>query len=86
MSWTIYFKPSALKELQSLPDSVLPRVDKSLCSLEENPFPRSAKKLKGLDAFRIRIGPYRVVYIVDSDQKAVEVTAIRHRKEVYKKK
>ena len=32
---------------------------------------------------RLRVGDYRIVYIIDHQQKIVIITAIKHRKEVY---
>jgi mRNA interferase RelE/StbE len=44
----------------------------------------AAKKLRGYkDRWRIRVGNYRVVYAIDDGKKAVDVTRIAHRKEVY---
>lgn len=36
------------------------------------------------DAFRIRLGDYRVIYTVDDSVKIVAVERIRHRREVYR--
>jgi mRNA interferase RelE/StbE len=35
-----------------------------LLKLEEEPRPRGAKKLKGEDAYKIRVGNYYVIYFV----------------------
>jgi mRNA interferase RelE/StbE len=53
-------------------------------SLAQNPRPPGCKKLKGYkDKWRIRIGDWRVVYIIDDETKLVSVTRIAHRREVY---
>lgn len=36
------------------------------------------------DLYRIRIGDYRVVYRVDDARHVIEVTALAHRREVYR--
>ncbi len=42
------------------------------------------QKLKGYkDQWRIRVGDYRVIYIIDDSTKIVTVTRIAHRREVY---
>ena len=52
--------------------------------LAANPRPSGCKKLKGgVNEWRIRIGDYRVIYTVEDSTRAVEVTRIAHRKEVY---
>ena len=48
--------------------------------------PSICKKLKGGDnEWRIRVGDYRVVYIIDDANLLVEVTRIRHRLGVYER-
>ncbi len=42
----------------TLPNRILAR----LAGLETNPRPPDVKKLKGRDAWRIRVGDYRVIY------------------------
>ena len=83
-SYAVEIKPSARKELESLPDHVLRRVITKLESLSDNPRPVGCKKLKGYkDQWRIRIGDWRVVYIIDDAARVVSVMRIAHRREVY---
>jgi len=83
-SYAVELKPSARKELESLPDSVLERVIRKLESLADEPRPAGCKKLKGYkDQWRVRIGDWRVVYVVDDKARLVSVTRIAHRREVY---
>jgi mRNA interferase RelE/StbE len=66
--YSLDIKQSAQKELDSL----------------DHPRPAGCKKLKGhKDLWRIRIGDYRVVYIIDDTSKAVTVIHVAHRREVY---
>jgi mRNA interferase RelE/StbE len=77
-------KPSARKELESLPNSVLARVIRKIEALAQDPRPAGCKKLKGYkDQWRVRIGDWRVVYIVDDTARLASVTRIAHRSEVY---
>jgi mRNA interferase RelE/StbE len=83
-SYAVEVKPSARKELESLPDSVLARVVRKVESLANDPRPTGCKKLKGYkDKWRIRIGDWRAVYIIDDAARLVSVTRIAHRREVY---
>jgi len=82
-SYAVELKPSARRELESLPDSVLARVVSKLESLSQDPRPAGCKKLKGYkDQWRVRIGDWRVVYI-DDKARLASVTRIAHRREVY---
>ena len=47
------------------------------------PRPPGCKKLRGCDAWRIRIGDYRAIYKIHDGQLIVTVITIGHRKEVY---
>jgi len=83
-SYAVELKPSARKELESLPDTVLARVIHRLGSLAHDPRPSGCKKLKGYkDQWRVRIGDWRVIYTVDDTVRLVSVTRIAHRREVY---
>ncbi len=65
-----------------MPDSVLARVVANSKLWPHSP--ASRKKLKGYkDQWRVRIGDWRVVYIIDDAAKMVSVTRIAHRREVY---
>lgn len=56
-----------------------------LRKLAENPYPPSAKKLKGLnELYRVRVGNYRIVYHVQNKRLVVLVLRIAHRKDIYK--
>jgi mRNA interferase RelE/StbE len=83
-SYAVELKPSARKELESLPDTALARVVRRLESLGHDPRPAGCRKLKGYkDQWRVRIGDWRVIYIIDDTARVVSVTRIAHRREVY---
>jgi mRNA interferase RelE/StbE len=82
--YRVELKSSALKELEALPDIVLARLVRKMDALGDAPRPAGCKKLKGYrDQWRIRVGDWRVVYIIDDAAKLVSVTRIAHRREVY---
>ncbi|HEX4810040.1 MAG TPA: type II toxin-antitoxin system RelE/ParE family toxin [Bryobacteraceae bacterium] len=83
-SYSVEIKPPARKELEALPDRVLARVVRKLESLAQTPRPPGCKKLKGYkDQWRVRVGEWRVVYLIDDVAKLVSITRIAHRREVY---
>ena len=85
VEYVVEVKPSARKELESLPDNVLARVIRRLESLSLNPKPTGCKKVKGYkDQWRIRVGDWRVLYMFDDTAKLVSITCIAHRREVYR--
>ena len=83
-SYAVELKPPARKELEALPDDLLARVVRKLEALAHTPRPVGCKKLKGYkDHWRIRIGDWRVVYVLNDAAKMVSVTRIAHRRDVY---
>ena len=70
--YTVHLKKSAEKELKKLPD------------LKSKPVPAKAKKLKGKEGFRIRVGDYRILYIIVEKELKIEIISIGHRKDVYR--
>ena len=82
-NYSIVLKSSAQKELDALDDRVFSRIDRKILALAETPRPPGCKKLKGYkDHWRIRVGDWRVVYIIDDLAKRVSVTRVAHRREV----
>jgi mRNA interferase RelE/StbE len=83
---SLEIKQSAQKELDALDDTLFTRIDRRILALGDNPRPAGCKKLKGYkDQWRIRIGDYRVVYVIDNTTKTVTVTHVAHRSEVYER-
>jgi mRNA interferase RelE/StbE len=82
--YSVVIKSSVQKELDALDDAVFRRIDRKILALAEDPRPAGCKKLKGYrDQWRIKIGDWRVVYLVDDLAKRVSVTRVAHRREVY---
>jgi mRNA interferase RelE/StbE len=84
MAYTVYLKRSAEKELQDLPSKIHDKIVTVLLQLRENPYPRNVKKLRGREGVRIRVGDYRVLYVVDDAGKRIEVISVADRKEAYR--
>jgi mRNA interferase RelE/StbE len=84
MPYTVYLKRSAEKELGALPAKIHDRIVTVLLSLKDDPFPRNAKKLHGREGVRVRVGDYRVLYIVDDADKRIDVISIADRKDAYR--
>ncbi|MEP7308292.1 MAG: type II toxin-antitoxin system RelE/ParE family toxin [Acidobacteriota bacterium] len=84
--YAVDVKPSARRELEALPDRVLARVIHKIDGLGQAPRPVGCKKLIGYaDQWRVRVGDWRVVYIIDDAAKRISVTRIAHRREVYER-
>ena len=83
-NFSLDIKQSALKELDALDDTLFSRIDRKILALADNPRPLGCKKLRGYkDLWRIRIGDYRVIYLIDTAAKAVTIMHVAHRREIY---
>ena len=74
---------SAQKQLDKLPDSIATRIENKMMELQHDPRPFGCKKLKGRDAYRIRVGDYRIIYEIHDEPLIITVITIGHRKNVY---
>ena len=84
LKYSLEIRQSAQKELDALDDSLFARIDRKILELADNPRPAGCKKLKGYkDQWRVRVGDWRVVYIIDDAAKLISITRIAHRREVY---
>jgi len=62
--YSVVIVSKAEKEFLKLPARVKASLTKKILSLEDNPRPLGAKKLKETDYYRIRAGDFRVIYSV----------------------
>jgi mRNA interferase RelE/StbE len=68
--YAIQIKPSARRELENLSDRLIARLMPKIERLADDPRPPGCRKLRGYkDLWRVRVGDYRVVYIIDDDNK-----------------
>ena len=84
--YSLEIKRSALREIEALPTRKIRRliVDR-IANLAGDPRPGGAEKLGGEDRYRVRQGPYRVVYEIDDAARAVRIVKVGHRREVYRR-
>ncbi len=83
MTYRISFQPRASRELEKLPNAARERIACAIDALESNPRPHGCKKLVGMNAWRIRVGDYRVVYQIHDGRLLVLVVRIGHRRDIY---
>ena len=84
MRYRVILPKSVQKALDRLPDEVVKRVLARLAQLETDPRPADVKKLKGREAWRIRVGDYRVIYEIHDRQLQILVITVGHHREIYR--
>ena len=83
-SYRLFIKPSAAKELEGLPISQRRRVVTRMRELATDPRPHGCEKLSGAEKYRIRQGPYRVLFTIDDTASEVVIVRVAHRRDVYR--
>jgi len=76
----------ALQEIARLPWQDQDRIEAAIDSLADDPRPRGRQPVKAADpgAYRLRLGDYRIIYLVrDTDQAVIVARMTRRREDTY---
>jgi mRNA interferase RelE/StbE len=85
VSYSVQIDSSAERDMKQLPHDVLRRIDAKILTLEDHPRPSGAKKLHGcsVDMWRLRVGDYRIVYVINDALKLVSIIGVKPRPKAY---
>ena len=83
-TYQVLIKRSAEKDLDVLQERTHKKISSKIARLGENPRPPDCKCLQKSNGYRIRIGDYRILYVVSDDSRTILIYAIGHRREVYR--
>jgi mRNA interferase RelE/StbE len=82
--YRLVIKRSAERDLRRLPRPLFLRINRHILSLQEEPHPPGARKLNGsVNGWRLRVGDYRVPYLIDAEASIITIVRARHRRYVY---
>lgn len=84
MSYSLSIKPSAEREMRSLPPQMLRRIHRRIQRLAQDPHASGTVKLSGIPGYRARVGDYRIIFGIDDAGSMIEILAVRHRREAYR--
>ena len=85
MAYRVEIQRSAEKELAALSSTIRTRIFKTIDGLALEPRPNGCKKLSGVkNAYRVRVGEYRIVYEIYDAVLVVIVIRVAHRREVHR--
>jgi mRNA interferase RelE/StbE len=83
--WKIELSHEAAKALLRMPRDQALRIRGKLDGLARDPYAApNVKKLTAHPGFRLRVGDWRVIYLVDRDRIVIQVIRIASRGEVYR--
>ena len=84
--YSVGYESAARKELSKLDLPIARRIARAVSALGADPRPAGCRRLVGYDnLWRIRIGDYRVVYMIKDTELIVLALRIAHRSEVYRR-
>ena len=85
--YTVVLKPAAERALKKMAQPTLRRIAKAIDNLGTDPRPSGVTALQGEPGLlRIRVGDYRIIYIVRDDVLTVLVVTVGRRREVYQRR
>lgn len=76
--------PAAKKSLRKLPREIAEMILRKLYSIKENPLGH-IERLKGSQLWKLRIGDYRAIMMIDTGEKIMHIVKVGHRKDIYKR-
>jgi mRNA interferase RelE/StbE len=84
VSYTVLGLSGIERELSRLRKKDYEKKEAAILGLGEDPRPANCQKMKGRDAWRIRVGEYRVIYEIRDQARIVTILDVGHRKEIYR--
>lgn len=83
----LWVEPTALDEIAALPGNIRQRMRRIIRDLATNPRPSSTRavdlpedvQIEGIEARRLRIEHWRVIYVIDHEQDLITILAVRRR-------
>lgn len=83
MVYDIQWTATAEKQFSKLDKTTKKRIYDKLISVRDDPFSH-VKKLVGFEAYKLRVGDYRVILGIENNTLVILVLKVGHRKSVYK--
>ena len=81
MAYRVEIHRATQRQILSLPREAQLEAAKAIDLLMENPRPSECKKLRETGLWRMRVGRYRVVYVIDDETRLITVVKVAIRRE-----
>lgn len=82
--YTVTWMPPAEKELAALDKGIIRRIIDRVEQIKYSPY-HFVEHLTDIDAWRLRVGDYRVILDINENEKALVILKVGHRKNIYRK-
>jgi len=84
MAYRIELRPAARKTIESLNKQDFLRIRKAIDNLSLDPRPKGSTKLSEIEAWRIRVGAFRIIYMISDKDLTILILKIGDRKDIYR--
>jgi len=83
--WSVTYTADAIRELNGMDRVIAKRIRAKILALAQNPKApnNNVKKLTGIEGYRLRVGDWRVIYMLKQQILTIIVIRVGHRSEVY---
>lgn len=85
MSFKVVWSPKSKKRLNKLDEKIMVSIIKKVEEIKIDPM-RYLEKLKDINAFRLRVGDYRVMIDIGYNKNELNVLTLGHKKNIYKER
>lgn len=85
MPFEIEISKGAIKNLKKLDRKTINRIKEAIDEIADDPFQGDVVRLRGYDAFRKRVGDFRIIFLVRLVDSRVLIMDILSRGEAYRK-
>jgi mRNA interferase RelE/StbE len=84
--FNLIIKPHAERDMRRLDRSTKGRIITAIRTLVAAPRPANCRKVEGRkDLWRLRVGDWRIGYLIDDTAREVTILWVSHRREAYKR-
>ncbi len=82
--YRVEYTTAAARQVRKLEPGIRRRILTAIEALTDDPRPPGTKALQGSAGYRLRIGDYRALYLIEDGTVTVLVFRVAHRGEVYR--
>lgn len=84
--YKIIIRGSAARQIKKLPSDYFRLVQQHIDDLANTPRPFGCEKLTNSEEYKLRVGVYRIIYMIDDKAHPITIYRVKHRREVYRQK
>lgn len=84
--YDIEARPTLVRQMRGIPTNDQVRILARIEALATDPRPAGVTKLTDVEGWRVRVGDYRITYLIDDTVRVVTITRIGQRGSIYRRR